>query len=164
MSHVLPSSWIWTGCAMWSEAAKWLEKFPGAVVTGLDADGYPVSVRQMAPRYDAQTGELPVTLPDTLGVTAGPANLLCHYHDDKLWNLTAVQIKGRLEQRWGAWIFVSTAFTPPARGQISTLWQFAKRARAAAKNYLEKRGLERPAVNWMAIETLRRRARGSTNP
>jgi len=86
---------------------------------------------------------------------------LCHYHDDKLWNLTAVQIKDRIERRWGSQVFVSISFTPPARRQIRTLWQFAKHARASAKNYLEKCGLERTAVNWVAIETLRRRARRS---
>jgi hypothetical protein len=35
---------------MWSEAAKELAKFPEAVVTALDSAGYPVSVRQVAPR------------------------------------------------------------------------------------------------------------------
>ena len=121
-------------------------------MTVVDADGYAVSLRQMAPRYDAQTGELPVMLPETLGVTAGPANLLCHYHDEKLWNLDAIQIKGRLGRRWGSWVFVSSAFTPPASGQIRTLRQFGKRARASAKNHLEKRGLERPSLNWPANE------------
>ena len=30
---------------MWAEAAKWLGKFDETVLTGLDVDGYPVSIR-----------------------------------------------------------------------------------------------------------------------
>ena len=97
---------------MWAEAAKALGTFPEAVVTAVDADGYPVSVRQAAPRYDADTGHMLVAWPEHVAVTEGPANLLCHYHDEKLWNIRALQIKGRLERRGNDWIFVSTAFTP----------------------------------------------------
>jgi hypothetical protein len=144
---------------MWSEAAKWLAGFPEAVVTIVDVDGYPVSVRQYAWRYDAATGELLVQIPETLRAAQGPANVLCHYHDEKLWNLRAIQIKGRLEQRCGEWAFVSTAFTPPASGQLRSLWQLGKRMRTSANNYLRRRGLERPQVDWMALKTLQRRAR-----
>lgn len=57
---------------MWAEAARWLGKFNEAVLTSLDADGYPVSVRLNAHGYVAATGELPVTMPETLGAVAGP--------------------------------------------------------------------------------------------
>lgn len=147
---------------MWSEAAKWLAKFPEAVVTVLDVDGYPVSVRETARGYDAATGELPIRMPQTLRAAEGPANLMCHYHDEKLWNLRAIQIKGRLEQRSGDWVFVSTAFTPPASGQLRSLWRLAKQLRTSADNYLRRRGIERPQVNWVAIKILQRRAREST--
>ena len=53
---------------MWADAAKWLAEFPEAVVTAVDADGYPVSVRQSAPRYDPATGRLPVVWPPDLAV------------------------------------------------------------------------------------------------
>ena len=72
---------------MWAEAAKWLNKFPEAVLTGIDHDGYPVSVRVPTGAYDSATGELPVSLPDAVDGAEGPANLLCHSHDEKLWNL-----------------------------------------------------------------------------
>ena len=85
-----------------------------------------------------------------LGVTAGPANLLCHYHDEELWNLTAIQIKGRLERLWGSSVFVSISVMPPARRQIRPLWRFAKRARASAKNYLDKVQTRTPqqSIGW----------------
>ena len=72
---------------MWAEAAKWLNKSPEAVLTGIDNDGYPVSVRVPTGPYDSATGELPVSLPDAVDGAEGPANLLCHSHDEKLWNL-----------------------------------------------------------------------------
>jgi hypothetical protein len=131
------------------------------VVTILDVDGYPVSVRETTRRYNAATGELLIGMPQTLRAAEGPANLLCHYHDEKLWNLRAIQIKGLLEQRWGDWVFVSTAFAPPASGQLRSLWRLAKQLRTSANNYLRRRGLERPQVNWVAIKTLQRRARES---
>ena len=146
---------------MWSEAARWLATFPEAVVTVLDVDGYPVSVRESVRRYDPATGELHIRLPRVLLAAEGPANLLCHYHDEKVWNLRSMQIKGRLEQRWGDWVFVSTAFAPPASGQLRSFWRLAKQLRTSANTYLRRRGLERPQVNWEAIKTLQRRARES---
>ena len=40
---------------MWAEAARWLGKFNKAVLTTLDADGYPVSVRLNTHGYVAAT-------------------------------------------------------------------------------------------------------------
>jgi hypothetical protein len=142
---------------MWAEAAKALAAFPEGVVTAVDPDGYPVSVRQAALRYDAATGEMPVAWPQDVAVTEGPADVLCHYHDEKLWNIRAMQIKGRLERRGNDWVFISSAFTPPF-GMLIGLWRAAKSSRAAGKRYLHKRGLERPAVNWAALKEIHRRA------
>jgi hypothetical protein len=143
---------------VWAEAAKWLAKFPEAVVTAVDTDGYPVSIRQTAPHYDAQTGQMPVAWPPDLNVAEGPAIILCHAHDEKAWNLKAMQIKGRLERRVGEWTFISTAFTSPS-GMLIAFWQFSKNGRVATRRYLDKRGITAPTVNWDAIHDLWRRAR-----
>jgi len=145
---------------VWAEAANWLAKFPEAVVTAVDAEGYPVSVRQTAPRYDAETGQMSVTWPAGIAVAEGPASVLCHSHDEKVWNIKAMQIKGRLERRAGDWVFISTAFTAPP-GMLITFWRLSRTGRAAARRYLDKRGLTAPAVNWDAINELQRRARNS---
>jgi len=101
---------------VWAEAAKALAKFPEAVVTAVDDAGYPVSVRLTAPRYDAETGQMPVVWPPDFAITEGPATVLCHYHDEKLWNIRSLQIKGRLERRGPHdWVFISTHL-PPRRG------------------------------------------------
>ncbi len=85
----------------------------------------------------------------------GPADLLCHYHNEKLWNLNAIKIRGRLENRGGDWVFVSTTFTPPSRWPMRG---FMTGLRRSAQKYLDKRGLERPEVNWAAVKEIWRRA------
>ena len=101
-------------------------------MTVVDADGYPVSIRQTASRYDAETGQMPVVWSPDFAVTEGPAIILCHSHDEKAWNLKMMQIKGRLERRAGDWVFVSTAFTPPS-GRLITFWHLSKNGRAAGE-------------------------------
>lgn len=139
---------------MSAEAAKWLGKFDEAVLTVFDADGYPLSVRVNTRAYSAETGRLPVALPDVLGAVEGPANLLCHYHDEKLWKLKAVQVRGRLEKRNDEWNFVTTSFTPPSKLQ---LFVFLKGTGTAAQKYLDRRGLKRPEVNWDGVNEIKRR-------
>ncbi|KLO31751.1 hypothetical protein ABW16_02790 [Mycolicibacter heraklionensis] len=145
---------------MWTDAARALAAFSeiGGVVTAADSYGYPVSVRQTSLPLDAATGEMVVVWPKGLDVVEGPANLLCHSHDEKLWHLKALRIQGSLERRGGDWIFVGSAFTPPARMAV-VLWRAARSNRAAGNRYLARRGLVRPQVNWTEVKAIHRRAR-----
>jgi hypothetical protein len=138
---------------VWAEAAKWLNKFNEAVLTVLDSDGYPASVRVDPRAYDPVTGELVAALPDEVRAAEGPAGLMCHYHDEKMWNIKAIQIKGRAENRDGTWVFVTTAFNAPSKVMFLS---FIMGARRAAQKYLDKRGLDRPVVNWAAIKDIQR--------
>jgi hypothetical protein len=140
---------------VWAEAAKWLGKFDEAVLTVLDTDGYPVSIRVDPRNYDVTTGRLPAPLTSTLHVVDGPANLLSHSHDEKLWHLNAIQIKGRLTSRDGGWEFQTTNFDAPSK---LVFFQFLANARTAAQKYLDKRGLQRPPINWSAVKEIQRRA------
>jgi hypothetical protein len=97
---------------------------------------------------------LAASLPSELRAVEGPANLLCHYHDEKMWNIQAVGIKGRVVERDGTWVFQSTDFNAPSKLAILS---FVKNARTSAQKYLDKRGLKRPAVNWDAIKEIQRR-------
>lgn len=142
---------------MRADPAKELATFTEGVVTAVDPEGYPVSVRQSRLRYHISTGEMHVTWPDGVAVAEGPANLLCHSHDEKLWSLRALQIKGRLERRDDGWVFVGSAFTPPP-GVVVMFWRAARSNRAAGHRYLKKRGLRPPQVNWAAIKEIHRRA------
>jgi hypothetical protein len=156
---------------MWHLVAKSLSRFPDVIVTAMSIRGYPVSVMQRSPRYDATTGEMPVLIPESVDVVPGPANVLAHYHDENLWNLQMMRIKGRLEKRHGDWIFVSTAFTPPPGEGLKSRWRMATAMRRTSRRYLATRGLERPRVNWAVLKRLqrqaqldRRRATSSTIP
>ena len=141
---------------MWDEAAKWLNKFDEVVLTVLDADGYPASVRADAHAYDPATGELPAAVPDALRAVEGPAGLLCHRHDEKLWKLNAIQVKGRLENRDGAWVFVSTTFKAPSK---LAMYFFIRGTQTSGQRYLDNRGLDRPEVDWAAAKEIQRRAK-----
>jgi hypothetical protein len=146
---------------MWRQVAKRLHRFPDAVLTATTAEGYPVSVRQATRHYDRRTGELRVSIPPNLGPVPGRANLLAHRHDENLWNLDAIQVKGRLERRAGGWVFVSTSCRkPPPRGVFRAMWRLQKTLRRAADRYLAQRGLARPQVDWAAVDLLYRQATG----
>ena len=100
-------------------------------------------------------------MPDAVRAVEGPANLMCHYHDEKMWKLKAILIKGRVENRDGAWVFVSTAFSPPSKLEVLS---FIKgRAGTSAQKYLDKRGLKRPAVNWAAVKEIKRRVKANNS-
>jgi hypothetical protein len=144
---------------VWQSAAESLSRFPDVVVTGISAEGYPVSVRQRSTRYDADGGEMPISMPASIAVVPGAANVLAHHHDEELANLQMVQIRGRLESREDDWVFVSTAFRPPTRGRLRSLWTMAKAMRRSSLRYLRARGMQRPQVNWAVIKTLQRQAR-----
>jgi hypothetical protein len=139
---------------MWSDAASELAGYPDAVLTALDPTGYPVSVRQRAPRYDPATGQCTVCWPSELPVAAGPAVLLCHRHDENLWNIRQMHIKGRLERRADQWIFTSTDFRRPPHSQLGVFWRLARDMRRAGRRYLDRRGLKTPTVNWNALEAV----------
>jgi hypothetical protein len=143
---------------VWTEAAKWLNKFDEAILTVTDHDGYPVSVRVATRSYDAATGELqvsPVSPVDILDAVEGPANLLCHSHDEKLWNLQMLTVKGAIEKHDTAWVFQTKSFEPPSK--LAVLG-FVRNARRSSRKYLDKRGLAPPEVNWAAIKEIQRRA------
>lgn len=141
---------------MWAEAAGWLQRFDDAVLTFADGDGYPVSIRVDTSAYERASGELPVALHTILNPTDGPADLLCHRHNEKLWGLQFIHLAGRVEPRGDTWAFVTTSFArPPRAGVIG----FARDLSRSADRYLSRRGLERPVVNWAAIKEIQRRAR-----
>ena len=143
---------------MWSEPARELASFEEAVVTALDSSGYPVSVRHKTPHYEPTTGEFTVVWPLGLSVAEGPAVVLCHSHDENLWNIKQMQIKGRLERRADRWVFTSAGFRCPPRSQLAVFWRMSRDMRRAGRRYLDRRGLEMPTVNWKALQALRRSA------
>lgn len=130
------------------DPSKYIKGFSEGIVSAVDAEGRPFSVRQTTLPWDAASGTMPVKVSDVLGPVAGPASLLCHVHDENLWNMRAVLVKGKLERRGDEWVFVGTSFEPPS------MLKLIKGVRKSARQYLEKRGLDWPKVNFDAVAEL----------
>jgi len=141
---------------MWAEAVKQLARYPSAVVTGLDAAGNPYSVR-CVPAPLAEQQALRLAVPDYVPWQAGPAGLLCHAHDEQLWNQTNMVLRGRLERTGDAWLFYPTQLIEGAGAGMSLLRQM-RDGRRAAQNYLRKRGLSRPRIPWDQLKEIYQRA------
>lgn len=140
------------------EAAKEIAKFSEGVVNALDAQGYPLSVRQLSLPYDGATGTMPLIVPESLGMVEGPASLLCHFHDEKMWNLRSILIKGRVVRQDGRWQFRTISFEAPS------FFKMMSATRANMKAYLAKRNLPVPVVNFTGVKELWQRAAQLRDP
>ncbi len=140
---------------MWSKLIKELAMFSNAVVTGVDANGYPFSFR-CVPLIDDAEQALRIQLPVGIPIQAGRAGLLCHSHDEQLWNLKNFIVQGELESQPGGWVFRPQRFIAGSGtgGPLGDVKMMLNASRSA-KRYLAKRGLPRPTIPWDAIKTLR---------
>ena len=140
---------------MWHEIKKALTHFPDAVLTALDAEGYPLSIR-CHPREDKNAQMRRVPAPSGVDMRPGPASLLCHYHDENLWKLRAFLVRGQIELADDGWVFHPHKFIPGGGmgGPLGDLRAVVE-ARRTAKRYLAKRGLHRPTIPWDKIKASR---------
>jgi hypothetical protein len=126
-----------------------VRRYPSAVLTTLDPDGFPRSTRvQVAASADH------FVLPASLEVQEGPASLLCHRHNEHTWGLSSVVVVGDVRRRQAGMAFEVRRVIPGASANPLTLVGMMGEARATAGRYLERRGLERPVVPWEAYERL----------
>ena len=88
---------------------------------------------------------------------AGPATLLCHSHDENLWNLKSFLVRGVLAKDDGGWSFEPGQFIPGAGiGGLPAMLRFFIGSRRNAGRYLKKRGLARPRIPWDEINAAKR--------
>jgi hypothetical protein len=142
---------------VWDDLVKKLSRYPTAVVTIMDADGYPFSIR-CVPEPDSTRQVLRVALPDYMAAQAGPAGLLCHFHDDELWNQTNFIVRGTLEPDGHNWIFTPVRVIEGAGAGMSLTRQL-RNGRRTARRYLKKRGLNPPTIPWARISAAYKKAR-----
>ena len=130
------------------------------MLTGVDGDGYPFSIR-CAAELDESKQVLRVSLPEWSRIRPGPANLLCHGHNHQLWDLRSFMVRGTLEPAGGeTWLFRPARFVPGVGvGGPAGMVRFALAKRQAARRYLERRGLARPRIDWLQLKALQARAR-----
>ena len=144
---------------MWAELVRELRRYDSAVLTGLDADGYPYSVR-CQPAPDAASQTLRVRLPADTPLQPGAASLLCHLHDEGLWNQRSFLARGRLVRQGDAWMFQPTQFVPGIGVEcVKGLVRFVIGARRNTKRYLAARHLPRPRIPWADINAAKAAAR-----
>lgn len=139
---------------MWDNIVKHLADFQSAVLSGTDSTGYPFSIR-CEPKLDTDMQVLRVQVPEATGIQPGPAGLLCHKHDEWLWNLKSFVVRGALEMDSQGWIFRPRQFIPGAGiGGLIQMVKFLRSGRRTTKRYLEKRGLQRPSIPWDKIHAV----------
>lgn len=139
---------------MWADLVKQLKSFPSAVLTGLDAEGYPFSIRCI-PQPDRAQEVLFIQILSQVPINPGPAGLLCHSHDEQLWNLKGFGVHGTLAQRDGQWVFTPRRLMEGTGGErlLGYLKQI-RNGRRTAQRYLKHRGLPRPKVDWDTMKAL----------
>jgi hypothetical protein len=142
---------------MWAEITGHLYEFESAVLSGLDEAGYPFSVR-CRPYPDASgTEALKIWLPPGTPVRPGPASLLCHSHDENLWNLKSFLVRGALVKDAGGWSFEPCRFIPGMGiGGLPAMIRFFISSRRKASRYLKERNLARPSIPWDEINAAKK--------
>jgi hypothetical protein len=142
---------------MWNEIIRRLPAYRSAVLTWTDDAGYPFSVR-CNPLPDEQTQVLLVHLPPGVPARSGPAGLLCHKHDEQLWNQQSFLLRGALAQEGQRWIFRPQQLVIGIEQHPLSFYRFVRDSRRRASSYLASRGLRRPAIPWQAINSVKERA------
>lgn len=143
---------------MWDKLMRYLNQFDSAVLTGYDPMGYPFSVR-CTPQPDVARQVLRVQTPEGT-LQPGPAGLLCHSHDEYLWNQRSFVVRGTLERDDQGWLFRPSQVIPGVGlDGLAGFIRFVMDARRTAKNYLAKRGLPRPKIPWADVIAVKKQAR-----
>lgn len=142
----------------WAQMMARLPKFTSAVLTGLDAHGYPYSVR-CYPQPDRATRTLRMPVASGALLQSGPAGLLCHRHDERLWNQRSFLVRGALTREGAEWRFEPRQYVQ-GMGYDGALGlaRFVVGARRATDSYLAKRGLPRPSIPWDEVIVAKRQA------
>ena len=137
---------------MWAEIARYVPTFRDAVLSARDGSGHPCSVR-CAPQLDAVGRIVRVAVPPGVELRPGPASLLCHSHDERLWHLRSCNVRGTLERDEQGWLLRPSQFIPGGGtgGVLATL-RLVRDLRRTAARYLATRGLAAPAIPWERIK------------
>jgi hypothetical protein len=146
---------------MRAEITRHLYEFESAVLSGLDEEGYPFSVR-CRPYPDTTGAEaLKIWLPPGTPIRPGPASLLCHSHDENLWNLKSFLVRGVLVKDAGGWSFEPGRFIPGLGiGGLPAMIRFFFSSRRKASRYLRERNLARPSIPWDEINAAKKASSG----
>jgi len=140
---------------MWTEIEKYLPEFESAVLNARDAEGYPYSIRCHT-EQNRLAGIIGIDLPEETSLQPGPASLLCHSHDEEVWNQKIFLLRGSLEETHDGHVFRPEKFVPSiGTGGPIGMVRMVLGVRKASAAYLKKRGLARPRIPWGEIEAVK---------
>ncbi|MCL4448532.1 MAG: pyridoxamine 5'-phosphate oxidase family protein [Actinobacteria bacterium] len=162
-SHQQTGEYEQTG-AIRSKVLKKLSSFSTAVLSIMNRDGFPISVRCLL-RVDRYTERLELSLPDGFTPPSTHAWLLCHSFNRKLWRADSFGMMGILEPlksesysfESNNFYFYPTTFVQGvgSKQPISAFSSLIK-SKSAASKYLAKRSLVRPKVAWDELIALKK--------
>jgi hypothetical protein len=136
------------------QVATRLPDYRSAVLAAFDDAGRPTLLR-VRPQADRAGARLLLDLPEAVDLRPGSASLLCHSHDDELSSQRSFVVAGTLHRRNDGWALTTDRFVPgPGSGGPLAMLTAVRGMRSTAARYLARRGLERPAVQWAAIDEL----------
>jgi hypothetical protein len=140
---------------VWDEIRKYLPQFSSAVLNGVDAEGYPYSVR-CHPYPEPSAGLLRMGIPADIAIRPGRERLLRHSHDDLLWNQRMFLVRGRLERGEDGCSFAPEHLVP-GMGLESTFGtaRTVIGIHRSSTTYLTKCDLARPRVLWNEIDAVK---------
>ncbi len=141
---------------MWDDLVHRLKDYPTAVLTVTDSAGHSFSIR-CTPEPDESRQVLRVTVPSYVDAQAGPAGLLCHFHDDELWQLKNFIALGELEADGNGWVFRAERVIEGAGAAMRAVRQI-REGRRTGQRYLDRRGLDWPEVPWAKLRQIYERA------
>ena len=133
---------------MWDEIVRYSSEYDSAVLTFISWNGYPFSFR-CQPMIEEETRRLRIPVPNAVDPEAGSTSLVWHRHDKRLWNLHSFAIRGNLVKDGAGWYVEPAAFIPGVGiGGWRSYVRFLVNGRRTTKQYLKKRGLSRPKLDW----------------
>jgi len=125
-------------------------RFDSAVLAGFGADGQIALVRT---KPDAS--EIGLRIVTDADLTEGRASILCHRHDAKLATQESWVATGMISRETGGWLFTPERLIAGSRPGLAAQLSALRGIRRTARDYLAKRGLERPAIAWDELKRLK---------
>jgi hypothetical protein len=143
------------------EALSRLATFPSAVLGTRDPDGAP-RLRRIRVTGPAG-GALALSVrEDDDDLVPGPASLLAHSHDDRLWSQRSSVVLGALARTGAGWTFQPERIIGGlGDGGPLALVRMIRELRRTAQGYLERRSLPRPQIPWADLQEVKAGLRGA---
>jgi hypothetical protein len=129
-----------------------LTRYPTAVFTSKDQQGYPYSVRAAVSEV-GNDGQLRVSPEQPFAGLEGLTSLLWHRHNGHAGELSSLLVAGIATHTNGEWIFVPQRIPGKPSLDAMSYEDWVADARARSLRYLEKRGMQAPSIDWSVFDS-----------